>query len=219
MVLLDMAIAPVLIGICYLFIRDKYEKEPYGMLLLGLFYGVYATYVILCFGSFLDRMLVMKDTPFFSAFIGSAGVEESIKFLFLYFLVWRNKNFNEPFDGIVYGAFLSLGFALVENIIYVYNDVLGGYLTAVSRGLISVPGHGLFGVQMGYYFAIAKFENKKNHLWLAFLIPYLFHGAYNYILFQKKYFGFIPFLILLLWLWRLSLKRMKLLLERSPFKR
>ena len=219
MALFDMAIAPVIISVGYLFIRDKYEKEPYGMLLLGLFYGVYATFVILCVGSFLDRFLVVRDTPFFSAFIGSAGVEESIKFLFLYFLVWRNKNFNEPFDGIVYAAFLSLGFALLENIIYVYHEVLGGYLTAVSRALFSVPGHGLFGVQMGYYFAIAKFENKKKYLWLAFLIPYLFHGAYNYILFQKRYFGFIPFLILLFWLWRLSLKRMALLLARYPFKR
>lgn len=217
--LIQAAAAPVAISLVYMYIRDKYEKEPYAMLITGLMYGVYATFVIWAVGIFFERLFPHEETPFFSAFFSSSGIEESIKFLFLYFLVWRNPNFNEPFDGIVYGVFVSLGFALLENIIYVLHQDLGGYATAISRAVFSVPGHGLFGVEMGYYFAIAKFEYKKRYLWLAFFVPYLLHAIYNYILFLDRNVLWVPFLGFVLLLWILGLKRMKLLLEKSPFKR
>ena len=68
-------------------------------------------------------------------------------------VIWRNKNFNEPFDGIVYACFIGLGFAGIENIMYVFgNDTVGGALTTgVMRALLSVPGHFLFAVIMGYF--------------------------------------------------------------------
>ena len=93
--LLQAASAPVAIGIVYVFIRDKYEKEPYMMLFLGLLYGIYSTIVIWAVGMTLERIFPHIETPFFSAFFSSAGIEESVKFLFLYFLVFKNDNFNE----------------------------------------------------------------------------------------------------------------------------
>jgi RsiW-degrading membrane proteinase PrsW (M82 family) len=217
--LVQAASAPILIGAIYIYIRDKYEKEPYAMLVSGLMYGIYSTLVIWSVGIFLEKLFPHEETPFFSAFVSSAGIEEGVKFLFLYFLVWRNPNFNEPFDGIVYGVFVALGFALLENIIYVLHDNLGGYSTALARAVFSVPAHGLFGVEMGYYLAAAKFERKKKYLFFAFFIPYLLHAVYNYILFLDKKLLWVPFLGFVLFLWFLGLKRMRLLLECSPFKR
>ncbi len=216
--LLQAAAAPVVIGAFYMYIRDKYEKEPYMMLLLGLLYGVYSTFVIWGVGLFLEWVFPHVEQPFYSAFVSSAGIEELVKFLFLYFLVWRNPNFNEPFDGMVYGVFISLGFALLENIIYVFHSELGGYSTAMARAVFSVPGHGLFGAQMGYYFATAKFEGKKRYLWLALFVPYVLHGIYNYILFLDRRLLWIPFLAFVVFLWVLALGRIKKLLARSPFK-
>lgn len=216
--LLEAAAAPAVIGVFYMYIRDKYEKEPYAMLFLGLLYGVYATFVIWAVGMFFERAFPHTETPLYSAFFSSAGIEEGIKFLFLYFLVWKNKNFNEPFDGMVYAVFIALGFALLENIIYVLHKDLGGYETALVRAVFSVPGHGLFGVEMGYYFALAKYNQKKKYLWLALVVPYLLHGIYNYILFLDRRILWMPFLAFVVFLWILGLKRMKILLQNSPFR-
>ncbi len=216
--LLQAASAPIAIGAVYLFIRDKYEKEPYKMLFLGLLYGVYSTFVIWAVGITIERLFPHTETPFFNAFISSAGVEEGIKFLFLYFLVFKNPNFNEPFDGIVYGVFIALGFAWLENIIYVFHKELGGYETALARAIFSVPGHGLFGLEMGYYLALSKYYHKTIYIVKTFFVPYLLHGTYNYILFLDRKILWFPFLIFVLFLWYIGLKRMKILLERSPFK-
>ncbi len=217
--LLQAASAPVAIGIVYVFIRDKYEKEPYMMLFLGLLYGIYSTIVIWAVGITLERVFPHIETPFFSAFFSSAGIEESVKFLFLYFLVFKNDNFNEPFDGIVYGIFIALGFAWLENIIYVFHKELGGYETALARAVFSVPGHALFGLEMGYYLALAKYYHKKTDLIKTFIVPYLLHGIYNYILFLDRKLLWIPFLAFVLFLWAIGLKRMNILLSRSPFKK
>lgn len=217
--LLQAASAPVVIAAVYIFIRDKYEKEPYAMLFLGLLYGVYSTFVIWAVGMALERAFPHTETPFFNAFFSSAGIEEGVKFLFLYFLIFRNPNFNEPFDGIVYGIFIALGFAWLENIIYVFHKELGGYETALARAIFSVPGHGLFGLEMGYYLALAKYYGKGRYLLKTFVVPYLLHGIYNYILFLDRKLLWIPFLGFVLFLWLLGFKRIKILLEQSPFKK
>ena len=217
--LLQAASAPAVIAAVYIFIRDKYEKEPYTMLFLGLLYGVYSTFVIWAVGMAFERAFPHVETPFVNAFFSSAGIEEGVKFLFLYFLVFRNHNFNEPFDGIVYGVFIALGFAWLENIIYVFHKELGGYETALARAIFSVPGHGLFGLEMGYYLALAKYYKKRIYLLKTFAVPYLLHGIYNYILFLNRKLLWIPFLGFVLFLWILGFKRIKILLEQSPFKK
>lgn len=222
-ILLEAAMAPVLVCIIYIYIRDKYEKEPIRLLLIGLLFGAYSTSIILALGALAEKYITYDWGEWinvYTAFVTSAGIEESVKYLFLYFLVWRNKNFNERFDGIVYAVFVSLGFAGVENIVYVFNPVFGGLDTAFSRAIYSVPGHAFFGVAMGYYFALAKFEphNKKRHLIQAFTVPWILHGVYNTIALM----GFSSYIIALLpfvaFLWYSGFKKMKKHIETSPFK-
>lgn len=216
--LLQLAAAPVLLGLFYIYVRDKYEKEPWRMLLLGLLYGIYATCVIYAVGLGLEKLFPHRENPLYTAFVSSAGVEEVIKYVFLVFLIWKNGNFNEPLDGIVYGVFVSLGFAWIENIIYVTHPIMGGYGTALSRAVLSVPGHGLFGVQMGFYLGMAKFFGEKKHLILALFVPYLAHALYNYFLLEKYHFLWIPFWILEIWLWWSALRHIKELVRISPFR-
>ena len=164
-----MALAPVIIVCFYVYIRDKYEKEPIRLLLLGVFFGLLISAPIMAVENLLTTMTPNKNfliEALYTSFIVASGTEELFKFIILYFLVWKNKNFNEPFDGIVYAVFISLGFAGIENVLYIFNPYLGGYQTAIARAIFSVPGHGLFGVSMGYYYAIAKFN--KTTLVTAF---------------------------------------------------
>ena len=101
-------------------------------------------------------------------------------------IIWRNRNFNEFFDGIVYASFIGLGFACVENIMYVFGagSFFGAIGIGLTRALLSVPGHFLFGVLMGYYLALAKFDpqNRSKYLIYSLIIPMLAHGVFDYIL-------------------------------------
>ncbi len=216
--LLEMATAPVCTGLFYLYIRDKYEKEPYRMLFLGVVWGIYTAFVICGVGRFMEWLLPHEETPFYTAFFSSAFIEESIKLLFLYSLIFHHPEFNEPFDGIVYAVFVSLGFAWIENLVYVTDSVRGGAGTALSRAVLSVPGHGLFGIQMGYYLAKYRFQKGKKNLAYAFVVPYFYHGLYNYFLLRKENFWDFPFLLLEICLWTDSFRKMRYHLQQSPFR-
>lgn len=216
--IIHLATAPICIGLFYTYIRDQYEKEPIYMLLLGLLYGVITTFVIYAFGVWLEGVLPHKETPFYTAFVSSAFVEEFVKYIFLLAFLRNNKENNEPFDCIVYAVFLSLGFAWLENIVYVNHPTLGGIGTGFLRGVVSVPSHGLFGVWMGYHLGQAKFFHKRSgYLW-AFLAPYLVHGGYNYFLLAESNWFWVPFIVLEICLWKWSFVYMKRFQLASPFK-
>ncbi len=214
--LLQFAAVPVWIGLFCLYLWDRYEKEPFSMLFWGFLYGVYATFLIYGLGTWLEGTWLHRETPFFSAFVSSAAVEEASKLLFLFFLIYFNRNFNEPLDGAVYGAFVSLGFAWLENIVYVTHPALGGWQTALSRAVFSVPCHGLFGIEMGYWLAEAKF--KKKAFGMAFLGPYVLHGVYNYLLFLQTGWAMVLFYVFVGYLWLRQIRHWKHLLAISPFR-
>lgn len=115
------------------------------------------------------------------AFFGAAIPEELFKFAVLYFYCRRLGDFDEPMDGIVYGVTASLGFATLENVLYVVDGGLG---VAIARAFTAVPGHAMLGVIMGLYFGLAHFEGQGRQLllWGAYLLPVIFHGLYNTVL-------------------------------------
>jgi len=218
-----LAVAPVLICLFYMYIRDKYEKEPLRLLFTGVTVGAVMTFPIMETQGFVMRFMPVVGQlgeAVFISFAVSSPVEEAFKFLSLFFLTWHNVNLNERLDGIVYGVFVSLGFAGVENVLYVFNPQMGGLSTALMRAVVSVPAHGLFGIIMGYHFALAKFEphKRRKHLFFAFFTAYMAHGIYNALLLSgHSYYlaAFIPFLIML---WRSGFKKISAHLAASPFK-
>ncbi len=221
--LFSVALAPTLICAFYVFIRDKYEREPFQLLLTGLVFGALIIAPIVQTENFVTLFMPMggqMTEAFYISFFVAGLVEEFFKYIVLFFLIWRNNNFNERFDGIVYSVFISLGFAGVENFLYVYNPTFGGMETGLLRGIFSVPGHALFGVAMGYYFALAKFEpHKRVRLTLlAFIVPWLLHGIYDFILLSEMHFMMIAFVLFVAYLWVDGFQKMKRHLLNSPFK-
>jgi RsiW-degrading membrane proteinase PrsW (M82 family) len=124
---------------------------------------------------------ILPDTVFYDSFLTAAIPEELCKFLIFMIFIWRDKNFDEYFDGIVYATFIGLGFACVENIEYVF---MYGFGAGVSRALFAVPGHFLFGVLMGYFLSLAKFtpEKRKKYIFLGLLFAIIAHGLYDWLL-------------------------------------
>lgn len=151
------------------------------------------------------------------AFVVVAGSEELVKFLAVYIYPFKRNAFNEPVDGIVYSVMASMGFATLENILYVFELGIG---TGLLRMFTAVPAHAAFGVVMGYYMGLAKFdkENRTKLLAKGLLFAILLHGAYDFFLFQEN----IPALALLAFVAlglgiRFSRKMIKEHQENSPF--
>lgn len=231
------AVLPVLVLLYFIYKKDKYQREPLGKLLLTFFVGCLSVIpaammegVVMPFGPDAGMFPVLNGI--FNGYLVAGTSEELCKLLLLLLVIWKSPHFDEFFDGIVYAAYLSLGFACVENIGYVMQ---GGdpMTTALMRGILAVPAHFLFAVTMGYYVSLAKFDpaNKRRHLWKAFLYPMLLHGTYDALLMVASNLAdgneenlvvgglcvvlFIVFVVFDIRLWRRGLKRIKQMQERS----
>ena len=219
--LLLLSLTPVCIILIYIYYRDKYEKEPFHLLFEGLVAGGVMVFPILYFEQLIQNLgsaFTGLGLAFWSAFMVAALVEEFFKFLAVYFLLWKNPNFNEEFDGIVYAVFVSLGFAMIENIFYVFTNE-SGYQVGLMRAFTAVPAHAMFGVMMGYRLGLAKFVPSKRGRFLlaSFFVPFVFHGLYDFILMSHRpflLFFFLPLVMYLLWR---CLKRMSEIVKKSSF--
>lgn len=218
--LIILSLAPVFIIAGYIYFRDKYEKEPIRLLLLALLFGALTVIPILFLEYFLNgfaNLFTGLGAAAWKAFVVAGFSEELFKFLALYILVWKSREFNDKFDGIVYAVFISLGFAAVENIMYVTGN---GHFTGIMRAVTAVPAHAIFGITMGFYFGMAKFyEKQRKQLKLKALIyPIILHGIYNFILLTGIEWLTIVFLAFLIYLYFSGWKRIKKLSDQSIYK-
>ncbi len=188
-ILLFAAMFPVMLVLAWIYRQDKLEKEP-GHLLLKLFLlGVVSAVPAMLLEIVMSIPISTITRPalwaFADTFAGVALVEELCKFVFLMIGSWRSKDFNYRFDGIVYAVFVSLGFAALENILYVFQLGLG---VAISRALLSIPGHAVFAVFMGTFYSVARGRANRNEggcalmLVLGLVLAVLFHGFYDFCL-------------------------------------
>ncbi|MCK5691631.1 MAG: PrsW family intramembrane metalloprotease, partial [Bacteroidales bacterium] len=215
-----LSLAPVLIIAVYIYYRDKYEKEPIKLLLFALLAGGLTVIPIL----FVEQFLASFTHNFsgllsaaWNAFVVAAFSEELFKFIALYLLIWKSREFNEKFDGIVYAVFVSLGFAGVENVLYVMD---GGMQTALTRALTAVPAHAIFGITMGYYLGIAHMykELQGPYLARALLVPILLHGIYDFILMVEVGWLLLLFIPYVIALYIMGIKKIKEHSDTSIFK-
>lgn len=216
--ILTAAVAPGVSLLTYLYLRDRYDSEPIGMVLRMFLLGVLIVVPVMVIQRGLEIWL--GDGALALSFIQSAGVEEFLKWFVVYHIIYNHTEFDEPYDGIVYASAISLGFATMENVLYaVFSPSSVG--TLFMRALLPVSGHALFGVMMGYYLGKAKFAGRgKSRFYLAvsFVVPLLLHGVYDWIILAGStawMWYMIPFMFIL---WVVGLQKMKSATSRSPFR-
>ena len=217
--LLIVSLAPVVIIASYIYYRDKYEKEPIRLLALALVAGGLTVIPILFLEQFLSSFVGLfygLRAAAWKAFVVAAFSEELFKYIALYLLIWKSPEFNEKFDGIVYATYVSLGFAAVENVLYVLD---GGLTTGVMRAITAVPAHAIFGITMGFYFGLAKFYEKERRILKikALAFPILLHGIYDFILFTGVQWLLIVFVAFVVYLYVSGLKRIKKISDQSIY--
>lgn len=186
MILLGLALAPGVAIILYIYLKDKHEREPVVLLLLSFFYGCLSTLLTLIISERVSGFFIFQRgdvvDEFFDAMFQVALIEEFSKFVFVRFVLYRNKNFNEPFDGIVYSVMVGMGFATLENVLYVFQF---GITTGILRMFTAVPAHAVFAILMGYFIGRAKFTHRRGFILslIALGTATLFHGSYDYFWF------------------------------------
>lgn len=206
------ALAPGLFLIWYFYHRDRYEPEPKKKIFK--IFAIGALMVLpAAVGEWLLVHLVGEFTKgalyiFIISFFVIAPIEESLKFIAVRKWIYRSLEFDEVMDGIVYTVSASLGFATLENVLYVISL---GPATGVARAFLAVPGHALFGAVMGYYIGLAKFNPGKESrlISLGLLYAVLCHGLYDFLaLLQNSFSSFVILLLVILLLWiRIKLRK------------
>lgn len=219
-----MAVVPALILVIHVMRKDKLEKESPVFVLSLMLWGIVSTFIALVLeriGSFVLSFFFTSPTLLYNAlmyYVVVAVSEEGAKYFLLRKKTWNSQEFNCQYDAVVFAVAVSMGFALWENLIYVFRY---GFTTAIVRALTAVPGHASFAVIMGVWYGQERRYNywgntiKKNiAMALAFILPVLMHGTYDFLCTSlygwKGNLVFISFiLILFLSSWRMVDKASK----------
>lgn len=208
-IILAAAIVPGILLLYYVYSKD-FNPEPKRMIYKGFFYGCLSVFVSTLISGPLMKLgfFVNQPSSFAEAlqtsFFGAAIPEESAKLLMLWLLLRHSPEFDERYDGMVYAAAVGLGFACLENLMYVVSAGAGWFQVSVTRAIFAVPGHFAFAIVMGYYFSRNHFDSRKitefDHI-KVWLFPVLLHGIYDTLAFSAElspaYSGLIT--ILLIW--------------------
>lgn len=190
-ILILAAVIPAAFLLRYIYRSDKLDRESPQILTGLVLRGILATFGAIVteqLGSMLLDALRIQSEILYNAlmnFLVVALSEEGFKYVLLRRRTWNSPEFNCQYDGVVYAVFVSLGFALWENISYVLQF---GLTTALLRAVTAVPGHACFGVFMGAFYGLARryynfgdWERSRRCRRLAVIVPVLLHGAYDFI--------------------------------------
>ena len=199
---LFITILPSLALLFYFIYSDKF-KEPRKIIIITFLFGVLITVPAGYLNHFIMETFENNsqvNNALIGGFFAGGLVEESLKFSVFYFYVLKEKAFNEPMDAIVYGVVVSLGFATLENYDYVFRLAeeykISPLDMAIGRAYTAVPLHALCGVIMGFYFGMYAFVSGGKNLSLALIVPYIFHGTYNFLCAFPPYYIFVIFILL-----------------------
>ena len=226
-ILIAAAIIPAIALLVLVYRQDRIEKEPLPLLLSLVAYGIIATAIAKLLeraGVFLLDSVFRGETTLYNVLLYFGVVayaEEAAKYALLKRRTWSHPDFNCRFDGVVYAVFVSLGFALWENLGYVFMYGLG---TALIRALTAVPGHACFGVFMGCWYGQARMlEGKRDKTSakacrvLALTVPALLHGAYDYLAVAAVYGQAWQFILFVAAMFLLTLLLIRRLASRDRF--
>jgi len=207
-VLLYLALLPSLLIIIFVWRLDKVEKEPESVLLKAFVFGVLSVIPVIILEELvyipINRLFPEGSAGFIilENFLGVALIEEWGKRGAAKLAVWKNPAFNYRFDAILYCVLSALGFATLENILYVFENGVG---TAILRALLSVPSHAIDGIMMGYFFGLAKMAEldgdkagKRKYYLLSLIVPTIAHGLYDAALSTESDWILIAFFIMVI---------------------
>lgn len=195
-IMLLAGLLPAILLVLYIRYRDKQQPEPWGKIVKGVIYGVLSIFFTILISQiweplpFIFGLGWLYDIPIVRgiviSFYNAAIPEETAKLFMLWLLLRKNKEFNQNIDGIVYAVCIAMGFAGLENVVYIFNEGDASWqAVAITRCLFAVPGHYIDGILMGFFYSLVHFRPNKygkyrSMIWIA---PVVAHGIYDSICF------------------------------------
>jgi RsiW-degrading membrane proteinase PrsW (M82 family) len=222
-ILIVASIGPGLLWLWYFYKQDRFEPEPLRMILKVFFMGILLVVPAGVLEQIWRPQIVnaIQNANWLNflmlAFLVVALIEEGLKSSFLIWMMSKNHELDEPVDGIIYGITLGLGFASLENFLWasVY-----GYGVAAMRAVVTTLAHATFTGWMGNYVARYKLSaiSDQGLLWKGFLLAWMIHGSYDFLLFLRSSFAsLLAFGLIVTLLFRLY-RTMQRLSAESPFR-
>ena len=222
---LTLAIVPALIIVIYFYRKDRAKPEPKGIIIRIFLLGLLSTVPAIFIELGIDELRGFLNPyyrilyPVFKAFIVAGLVEESLKLFIVKKYAFRKKCFDEVMDGIVYTVVAGMGFACLENVLYVMGS---GITVGILRAFTSIPMHASVSVIMGYWIGMAKFSSDRGSrfklILKGFLLAVLFHGLYDLCIFAIPFwseFVLIGLLPVLAWAILLAKRKIKAALRED----
>ena len=191
-VVLLTTILPSVLMLSLILYSDRKSREPIPMILICILSGAFT----ICFSLIIDKLIVTLNIVNASMFPSQnsysvyrimvlAGVEEYAKLLVLHLFLYKNKSYDDIYDGFVYSSIIALSFSVIETVLYVFREPTFSEMTslAILRNFTSIPLHIVCGVVMGYFISLQKFSKTKfrkiTNLIGSLFIPTLVHTIYN----------------------------------------
>jgi RsiW-degrading membrane proteinase PrsW (M82 family) len=193
-----LAVAPTIFLVRYFYRLDKGKPEPKGLVLKVFLFGLLSALVAIPLELMVSSFQGLFDPGslaviLFRSFIVAGLVEEWIKLTVVRLTAYRAGAFDEVMDGIVYTVVAGLGFACLENILYVVGRPLS---IALIRAFTAVPLHALASGLMGYSVGKARFaaNQAEEGAWMrrGLFTAVLVHGLYDFLLFMVPIWGHLP---------------------------
>ena len=192
LVVLLITILPSVLMLSLILYSDRKAREPIPMILICILSGAFT----ICFSLIIDKLILTLNLIDASMFPSQnsysvyrimvlAGVEEYAKLLILHLFLYKNKAYDDIYDGFVYSSIIALSFSLIETVMYVFREQTFADMTslAILRNFTSIPLHIVCGIVMGYFISLQKFSKTRGRKWLnlilSLFIPTLIHTIYN----------------------------------------
>lgn len=210
-ILLFVACLPIIVMCTYIYKKDN-DKEPSKILRKLFIFGSISIVPIIFLEYTISKIVILDRVNYISLFINIfitiSLIEEGVKWVTVNKSVFNDIEFNHAYDAIIYSVFVSLGFALIENINYVLRS---GVVVGLLRAVTTIPAHTFTGIIMGYFLGKSKQEdinknekNAKKYMFLSLFIPILCHTLYDYFTFIESNTASILFLIMVIVMYIIS---------------
>jgi protease PrsW len=218
-VVILVAVAPCIFWLWLIYKGDKYKPEPRWLIIRTFLFGMaiaipVAVIETLLYPKSAQGTLSLSSAAYLS-FVVAGATEEAAKLLVVRLSVYRSVHFEEPTDGLVYSAAAALGFASLENVIYLIGY---GWQVILVRGIFSNLAHVLFSALWGYPLAMLKlgFFKRKYLTWLGLASAMIAHGLFDFLFFTSTVYTFlvIPFFLAMAVLFILMMRHAN---KISPF--
>lgn len=197
-----------------LYLTDRYDREPVKLLIKLFLFGIISAIPTIFVEHFLSSLNFFPGilSAAWTAFIVAGLTEEFFKRLVVMKIAYNHKAFNEKLDGIIYCTFSALGFATIENIMYVISGYDADPYIGLYRGILSVPAHMLFAITMGYYLSLARFSpdhrTRSYYFSRSLFVPVLLHGTFNFLLMAGIPMLMVLFIPFVIFLWITNLRKL-----------